>query len=269
MPGLNATLAIFPAMRGGSGRVWAGIALIAALGCASGGGDQDAGRADAGPRRDAGREDAGPPTQQDAGPPSQDAGPPEDAGPPFDAGPGPDAGPRPDAGPGGGCSADPATVTISEIMISSQSGSGDRGEWFELRNEMPCTVSLAGVDIVSGGVTHTIAAATLTAGGYLVLAQSADAGENHGLTPDYVYGPSLSFGNGGGSLSLENGGTEIARVSWGSTDYRRSASRQLSAGARETEALSDARWCDSTAVYSMATGGPFNGTPGMANAACP
>lgn len=242
-----------------------GLALALA-GCASGGGDDAGSDMDAGPPGvDSGPGmDAGPP-MTDAGPPDTDAGPPMDAGPPFDAGPF-DAGPPFDAGD---CAADSAAITISEVMISSQSGSGDFGEWFELKNEASCTVSLAGLEIQSGAGSHTIASGILTAGGYFVLSRSGDAMENHELQTDYVYGSSISLSNGGGALSILNGGTEIARVTWGSTDYLRGASRQLSRSAPESTSLGGGNWCNSSAVYSMAAGGPFLGTPGMQNVECP
>lgn len=239
---------------------------LALVGCATGSAeDAGPGTSDTGPPGvDAGGPmDAGPGGLPDAGP--MDAGGPSDAGPPFDAGPF-DAGPPIDAGD---CAADAATITISEIMISSQSGSGDFGEWFEIRNEASCTVSLAGLEIRSGSGTHTITSGLLTAGGFAVLARSGDANLNHGLSTDYVYGSAISFSNGGGTLSIFNGADEVARVSWGSTEFARSASRQLSRSAPETTALGSAVWCNSAAVYSMSPGGPYLGTPGMQNADCP
>lgn len=252
------------------------LGLSSIGGCATGGGGEDAGGGgvDSGPGGvDAGRRDAGSVGLPDAGPPPMDAGPGADAGPPFDAGPdggpGMDSGGLVDSGPGGGCPADDPTITISEIMVSSQSGSGDRGEWFEIRNEASCTVDLTGLEIRVGAASHTITSGLLTAGGYFLLAQSMDTMENHDLTPDYVYGTGVSFPNIGGTLSLRSGMNEVARVSWGSTDYRRGASRQLSRSASETEPLGDSSWCDSTNVYSMASGGPYLGTPGMRNEVCP
>ncbi len=260
------------------------LAALLAPGCALGGfddagsGSLDASSRDAGATgdagRDAGRRDAGGDAGQvamDAGPPMTDAGPPmTDAGPPgMDAGP-----PMMDAGLGFDsglttCSPTPGSLEISEILIASQTGAADRGEWFELRNLGSCPINLAGLVIDVSGTTHTVTAGLLTAGGFFVLAQSGDALENHELGQDYVYGPALRFGNSGGTLVLTHAGTEVARLTWTSTDHRTGRSRQLSRGATMPGALGSTGWCDSTDVYSTAVGGPYLGTPGMVNAVCP
>ena len=240
-------------------RRWLGAALLLA-GCAQGGGIDAGDRPrDAGPR-DAGRTrvDAG----HDGGSTLPDAG--SDGGGRVDAGH--DAGGGVDAG---GCGPGPANIEISEIMVSSQTGSGDLGEWFEIHNLSRCAIDLTGIQIQSGG-THTVASGLLTAGGFFVFAQSADAAANHMLRHDYVYGSGVRFSNSSGTLTLSApGGAEIAHVSWGSTDHRTGASRQLGDGATMTPSIGASAWCDSTDVYSMSAGGPYLGTPAMLNRACP
>ena len=249
-------------------------ALLALLvpACAQGGlGDagsaMDAATSDAGPR-DAGRDARVSPP--DSGP--RDAGP-----PPVDSGPR-DAGPR-DSGTSGTCPPSSLNLAIVEIMIASQSGSGDLGEWFEVRNLGSCAINLAGLEIDSptgGGtpVIHTVTSGLVTAGGFFVFAESGDAGDNHGLAVDYVYGSGTTgvvFNNSADSLSLRFGGMPIDTVSWtGSTDYRVGAARQLSRGteAADNSMVGSGNWCDATNVYSS-SGGTFLGTPGALNAACP
>lgn len=251
-------------------RPWLAAALLA-IGCAQGGGIDagpgDSGTVDGGPmRRDAGRDagvvvtDSGPrDASADAGPPMMDSGRP-DSGPPGTDG-GRDAGP-------GVCAPAAATIEISEIMVASQTGSGDRGEWFEIHNLSGCPIDLTGLEI-DAGVTHTMTSGLLTAGGFFVLAQSVVPAENHMLVPGYAYGTTVTFANSAGVLVLRSSGMEIARVTWGSTDHRTGASRQLSRGATMATGLGSSSWCDSTDVYSTATGGPYLGTPGMLNRPCP
>ncbi len=194
-----------------------------------------------------------------------------------------DAGPMDaghDAGPA--CPPEPPTPTtlaITEIMIESRSGSGDYGEWFEVENLGSCPIDLTGVVIESptgGGtpVTHTVSGGTIPPGGYFVFAQSGDPAENHSLTYDYVYGAGTTgvvFNNSTDSLQLSLSGITLDGVMWGSTDFRVGASRQLSSTASPSANgdLSTSAWCDATDVYSMAPGGPYRGTPGAANRACP
>ncbi|MCB9591345.1 MAG: lamin tail domain-containing protein [Sandaracinaceae bacterium] len=267
-------------------RAW--LAVIAALfsfGCALGGFDDagtsapdaaamDAGRMDAG-RMDAGRSDAGG-GGDDAGPPPMDAGPGMvDAGPMMMVDAGPmmmvDAGPMMMVDSGGAttCSPTPANMEISEILVASQTGAADRGEWFEVHNRAGCTIDLSGLVIDVDGTTHTVTSGLLTAGGFFVFAQSSSAADNHGLSQDYVYGSTIRFGNSSGTLVLTHAGTEIARLTWTSTDHRTGRSRQLSNGASMPTSLAGSGWCDSTDVYSTALGGPYLGTPGMVNATCP
>ncbi len=229
-------------------------------------------------RRDAGRDagshagrDAGHDAGHDSGTVIADAG--RDAGPP----PTPDAGH--DAGPAPPCTPTPSNLAIVEVMIESRTGSGDLGEWFEIENIGSCTVNLTGLIVESptdagAAVTHTVSVGVVPPGERFVFAQSGDSAENHGLPVDYVYGSGTAgvvFNNGADSLRLTYGGVEIDRVTWGSTDFRVGASRQLSSTASPTsnDSLASGAWCDSTDVYSMATGGPYRGTPGTANAACP
>jgi hypothetical protein len=266
-----------------------GSALCCALclvGCARGGAEDDAGQPgtdasfDAG-RADAGR-DSGPPPGLDAG--TRDAGGGTDAGT-GDAGTAPDAGTPDagmdagtDAGGGGDCAPSSDNMMITEIMVASQSGSGDLGEWFEVRNLGSCPIDLSGLVIESptaGGtpVTHTVSGGLLTAGGYFLFAQSGDPAENHGLSPDYAYGSGTSgvvFNNGGDELILSLGGTEIDRVAWGSTDYTPGAARQLTRGfSGDNFGLNGSGWCDATELYSEAGGSSFRGTPGARNTLCP
>lgn len=264
------------------GRGRAAVLLLAfASGCATGGGGDtvqrrdgssgDAGRADAGGRLDA---SATVDASHDAGATTTDA-----AVGPVDAGTGvrdagADAGPAPtDAGPPRPCAPTSATLAITEVMIASISGSGDRGEWFEVVSTATCAMDLTGLVIesvagVGAPVMHTVTSATIPAGDHFVFAMSAVAAENHGLAHDYVYGSTISFANGGGTLRLRVGATVVDEVSWPSGGFTYASARQFPAGAALDTNGTWAFWCDATNVYSS-MGGTFLGTPGMANGLCP
>src|SRR5262249_13987360 len=53
--------------------------------------------------------------------------------------------------PAGDCPAvpGPGDLAIVEIMIESQSGPGDRGEWIEIQNTRNCTLNLRGLRVES------------------------------------------------------------------------------------------------------------------------
>jgi len=190
-----------------------------------------------------------------------------------------DSGPR-DAGPrdSGTVTCPPAvgSLVITEIMISSVSGSGDRGEWFEVVNTGTCTVDLTGVVILSptgSGTekTHTITGGTVAPGRYFVFALDAAPAANHFLSFDYAYGTGgaddVIFNNAADWLELRSGVMAIDRVTWPSGGYTNGRSRMLPGTPSATANDVWATLCDSTAVFST-TGGTFYGTPQMANGSC-
>lgn len=262
-----------------------GCAVLFA-GCAQGGFADAGARPDARPRLDAGPTDSGVVTDSGLRP---DTGVARDSGvTPTDSGlvdAGRDSGPADsgvvrDSGTGGTfCMPSPTNMAIVEVMVASQSGSGDRGEWFEVQNLGACPIDMTGLIVESptgsgSPRTHEVTRGVLTAGGFFVFGQSGDPADHHGLPVDYVYGSGTTgvvLNNSTDSLILSFGGTEIDRVAWGSTDHRTGASRQLSRGAEsgDNSSLGATSYCDSTDIYSSATGGPFLGTPGARNRACP
>jgi hypothetical protein len=212
------------------------------------------------PSFDTGPFDAGRDARVDAG---RDAG--RDA--PFDAGF--------DAGPPL-CPATVDRIAIVEVMISSRSGAGDRGEWIEIYNAGDCFVDLGMAELLSPNTSGTPIVWSFPPGtviapmGRLVLAQSTVAAENHDLMYDLSYSTSgIVLDNGGDSVSIRVPGTMLDTVSWGATDYVHGAARSFPDTLPITMNDSQARWCNATATYSTATGGPYRGTPRMANGSCP
>jgi hypothetical protein len=77
-------------------------------------------------------------------------------------------------------------LAIVEIMIASKSGSGDSGEWAEIKSTRDCWLHLDGVTIESPRGTSSVDVATLEGvdlapGGSFVVADSDDASKNHGI----------------------------------------------------------------------------------------
>lgn len=247
------------------------VSLLATAGCATGsGGAQDGGS----PPRDSGMADAAPSDSgvRDAGP---DAGP-VDAGPvdafvPLDSGS--------DAGTDSGMPACPPTsanLAIVELMIATESGAEDRGEWVELVNAGTCPIDLGGVVVVSpdiGGteMTYTIPAGhVLAPGARFVLAQSANASENRSLVFDVAYGASgIVLDNGSDWVELRVDGAPIDRASWTSTGVVTRYSRMFPDGRPISENGTTGAWCLSSADYSNISGVRYYGTPRRPNGTCP
>jgi hypothetical protein len=247
--------------------------------CAQGNAGTDGGvRSDA--RRDGGR-DAG---VRDSG--IRDSGPRDggrdagrmDSGPPMDSGPR-DSGPRDsgrDTGPPG-CRPAVGSLVIVEVMISSRSGAGDRGEWFEAVNTGSCSIDLAGVVIASGAstggeLTHTISGGSVAPSQRYVFALSSAIADNHALPHDYAYGSGAAsdviFNNTADWLELREAGVAVDRVVWPTGGFTHGRARQFPGTPSATGNDIWSNWCDATMVYST-TGGTFYGTPRMANGTCP
>lgn len=157
-------------------------------------------------------------------------------------------------------------LIFSEFMAKSQ-GSTDYGEWFELYNPTQETFNLLGC-VVSDADTdaHAISESLeIAPQGYLLLARSAEASENHGLNPDYVYSGVL-FSNTEDELILTCGETLIDRVDYVASWVREGESIQLSTNHYSAaDNYGFEAWCFGTASY-----GPdaLKGTPGTGNFEC-
>ena len=93
-----------------------------------------------------------------------------------------------DAGPNGVCARPlaPGDLAIVEVMIASTAGSGDHGEWLEVRSSRDCALSLRGLhgEGAVGGHVHTfdvIDDVWLAPRGTFVVADSIDPAINHDL----------------------------------------------------------------------------------------
>lgn len=168
------------------------------------------------------------------------------------------------------CAPKTSNLALSEVMVASVAGGGDRGEWFEVRNTGACPVDLAGLEIVSptgSGIEkkHTVSGGIVAPGAYFVFALSGDAGENHAVPYDYVYGlgtaDDVILNNAADWLELRVAGVAIDRVTWPSSGYVVGASHFYASSLDPLLNDNWAAWTASSAVYST-TGGTFRGTPG-------
>jgi hypothetical protein len=164
-------------------------------------------------------------------------------------------------------------LTVAELQISSRAGSGDDGEWVEIRSTRTCWLKLQGLAIESPRGTAAPNRATITEDFELapkesfVVADSADPAKNHGL-PGKVFAWAATdvLKNDGDTVALKLGTTVIDTVTY-------PAFSNLEPG--RTLAFPDdcpanvrtdwTRWSLTFDVYS--TGVPaFKGTPNGANA---
>ncbi len=105
-------------------------------------------------------------------------------------------------------------LAVVEVMIASASGSGDRGEWFEVQSTRSCALNLNGLHVESprGTLKDTFDITTdtwLEANGIFVIADSADATKNHDVpAPVYAWkgtAPADVLVNSGDTITITAG----------------------------------------------------------------
>jgi hypothetical protein len=108
-------------------------------------------------------------------------------------------------------------LAVVEVMIASQSGSGDRGEWFEVQSTRACSLNLNGLHVESprGTGSNTLDITTdvwLAANGMFVVADSADPATNHSVPmPIFTWAgaPADVLANSGDTITLTSGGVTV------------------------------------------------------------
>jgi hypothetical protein len=103
----------------------------------------------------------------------------------------------------------PGDLVIDELMIASQSGTGDHGEWVEVTSTRSCAINLNGLyaEVPHGqGTTMATVASDLwlPAYGSFLIADSSSAALNHDL-PSVI----VTWGTGTSSDVLKNSGNTI------------------------------------------------------------
>ena len=112
-------------------------------------------------------------------------------------------------------------LAISEMLISSRGGSGDDGEWIEVRSTRTCWLNVKGLSIESPRGTAAPNAATITEDfelapqGTFVVADSADPAKNHALPGKvFAWGALDVLKNDGDTVALKAGGVVVDTVTY-------------------------------------------------------
>lgn len=144
---------------------------------------------------------------------------------PKDGGPIVDAGPR-DSGPVGPkvyCDGALKTgdLAVAELLISSRAGSGDDGEWIEIRSTRTCWLKLKGLTISSPRGTATSNSVQIAEDyeleprGSFVVADSLDPLKNHGLAGKvFAWEAADVLKNDGDTIKLELGAAVVDTLTY-------------------------------------------------------
>jgi len=160
-------------------------------------------------------------------------------------------------------------VKIVEIMIASQSGSGDRGEWVELQSTRSCILDINGLTVSSPRGTSTDSA-TVTSdvyiqpGGSFVVADSSVSSDNHGLPNATLVATWNTYDvlkNTGDEIDVTAGSTTIDSVTYPQFTLTPGRSLAFPADCTWADRASWSRWSMSFNVWDS----PFEGTPGADN----
>jgi hypothetical protein len=189
----------------------------------------------------------------------EDASTPEATGPPFDA------------GPDGECP-DPLAqgdLAIVEILIASESGTGDHGEWLEVRSTRDCALDLRGLhgECAVGAKVITVDVATdawLPAGGSFVIADSSDPAVNHslpGLVLAWSGDPGDVLRNQGTTVTLFANGALIDSVTYPQLKIPLGTSLAFPSDCAPAVRGDWTRWQESSASWFPG----FHGTPNAPN----
>ncbi|NQW64107.1 MAG: lamin tail domain-containing protein, partial [Deltaproteobacteria bacterium] len=161
-------------------------------------------------------------------------------------------------------------LVISELMVASQAGSPDDGEWIEVYNPSTTeTYDLDGCSIGDGtnsvGITTTT---TVAPGAYFLFGRSTDSAANFGAPVDFAWGINFQLNNSGENPTLNCGTTVVDTVVYPQLFEReQGASFQLHPGTLDavTNDAATTAWCNSRTTF-----GAFGkkGTPKAANPSC-
>jgi hypothetical protein len=160
-------------------------------------------------------------------------------------------------------------LSVSELLISSRAGSGDDGEWAEIKSTRTCWLRLQGLIIESprGAAapnTTTIAEDfELAPLGTFVVADSLDPAKNHALTGKvFAWGATDVLKNDGDTLTLKMGATVIDTLTYPAFSNLEPGRTLSFPSDCPTAVRADwERWSLSFDVWSVG----FKGTPNAAN----
>lgn len=129
-----------------------------------------------------------------------------------------------DAAPDGACSSPLAAgdLVVDELMIEAVAGTGDYGEWLEVRSTLACAADLRGLhgETAAGAKVRSFDVSDdvwLAPGGTFVVADSEDPTLSHDLPGRVVAWtghPGDVLRNAGGTVTLSSAGTIVDTVTW-------------------------------------------------------
>jgi hypothetical protein len=160
-------------------------------------------------------------------------------------------------------------LVVSEILINSRAGSGDDGEWIEIKNARTCWLDVKGLSIESPRGTTGTNAVTITEnwelgpGATFVVADSADPAKNHGLPGKvFAWGAADVLKNDGDTVALKAGAVVVDTLTYpGFSNLEAGRTLAFPSDCPGNVRGDWARWSLTFDVYTAG----FKGTPNAAN----
>lgn len=160
-------------------------------------------------------------------------------------------------------------LAVSELLISSRTGSNDDGEWVEIRSTRTCWLNVKGLTIESPRGSLAPNAVTIEADlelapkGTFVVAGSADPAKNHALPGKVLAWGALDIlKNDGDTVALKAGGVVVDTVTYPAfSNLEPGRSLAFPDDCPGTVRGDWARWSLTFDVYTPG----FKGTPNAAN----
>jgi hypothetical protein len=163
----------------------------------------------------------------------------------------------------------PGDLVFDEVMIATEPGSDDRGQWLEVRSTRSCTLDLIGLhaSALHGQSFRTMDVTTdtwLPAGAYFLIADTTDPTENNslpGLVLAWAGSPADALHKTSDVITLSVGTVMIDALTYPSKTRPEATSYAFPWGCAPGLRTDFANWRPSTASW---TAGLF-GTPGAPN----
>jgi hypothetical protein len=159
----------------------------------------------------------------------------------------------------------PQDLFVTEMMIASRSGSGDDGEWVEIRNTRSCAVKLDGITVESprgSAVDKATLSGVLLPGETIVVADSASPTANHNIPGKvFAFGANDVLKNDGDTVRIMLGATEIDSFTYPKITLTLGSAIALPSDCMRSDRAAIVRWSYSATQWT--TG--FKGTPNAAN----
>jgi hypothetical protein len=167
----------------------------------------------------------------------------------------------------------PGDLVFDEVMISTQSGSADLGQWLEVRSTRSCTLSLLGLHASaphgssyrSMDVTSPV---LLPPGAFFLIADTTNPTDNHdlpGLVFEWTGAPSDALHKTSDTVTLSLGDASVDTLSYPSKTRAEGASMTFPASCPPAMRADFSNWRPSTAFWTSG----LMGTPGAPNTDVP